>query len=88
MASSNQNTVASKHLKVLRRRGEYLQKLKDEGEANSYDLAELAAVNTSVTYIEQIKELENRLEVRVLPLLMSIEDTDTLDEIEAILQER
>lgn len=61
--------VSNKHTRILRRRAEYLQKLVDSGEANSYDKAELAALTSAVGYVENIKEFEKATGEKVSALM-------------------
>ena len=43
--------VPNKHIKTLNRRLRYLEKLQAAGEANSYDLAEIAALRAGLEVI-------------------------------------
>lgn len=45
-------TVPSKHIKTLTRRLKYLEGLKKEKEANSFDLAEIAALRTVLEFVK------------------------------------
>lgn len=51
-------TVTRKNLDTMSRRLNYLKRLSDEGEANSYDMAEIAALRNAIEFIEYYKELE------------------------------
>lgn len=50
--------VPSKHIKTITRRLQYLEKVRDDDEANSYDLAEIAALRSALTAIEYMNEKE------------------------------
>jgi hypothetical protein len=45
-------TVPKKHIKTLNRRLTYLESLQDSNEANSYDLAEIAALRAVLGFVQ------------------------------------
>lgn len=49
-------TFPNKHIRTLERRLSYLEGLDDKGEANSYDLAEIAALRRAIDFIEDHRE--------------------------------
>lgn len=51
-------TVPKKHIKTLSRRLEYLTKVREQGEANSYDLAEIAALKKALEVMKFNAERE------------------------------
>lgn len=67
------NTVAIKHMQVLDRRRKYLLSLKEEGKANSFDLAEAAALRSALEYINSIKAFEEESGFHIGELVSDIE---------------
>lgn len=53
-------TVPKKHIKTISRRLDYLVKVKEEGDANSFDLAEIAALKSALEVIEEHNSQEVR----------------------------
>ena len=57
-------TIPNKHFKTLTRRLDYLRTLKKEDTANSYDLAEIAALEQALEVMEYVRS-ENRRTLEV-----------------------
>lgn len=75
-------TVKTKHVKVLQRRLKYLQSL-GEG-ANSYDIAEIAALDHSLSILSELDKLERNLEIPgILAVLYFVEHDLRMDSPEA-----
>lgn len=53
-------TVPTKHIKTLKRRLAYLESVKEADEANSYDLAEIAALKSVLKAVDLINTVEDR----------------------------
>jgi hypothetical protein len=75
-------TVKTKHMKVLQRRLKYLQSL-GEG-VNSYDIAEIAALDHALSILSELDKLERTLEIPgILAVLYFVEHDLRMDSPEA-----
>ena len=54
-------TIQNKHFKTLTRRLDYLLTLKKEDSANSYDLAEIAALEKALEVMEYVRSENQRI---------------------------
>lgn len=54
-------TIPNKHFKTLTRRLDYLLTLKKEDSANSYDLAEIAALEKALEVMEYVRSENQRI---------------------------